>query len=528
MSVSIIEVIPEYTKNKQNYIIESCENESVSRAINQIINIVKNRFGLNVIRAQNALINLLNNIPDIVSIDKANSICPYAIPTNSPLYWFMANVKNDYENILENEYINFSYDIHNEITRLTTIKIMRECLTDIHNSKFQEPNTWFGKRISLYNPVVNFEHVCLLVHAMLVNNARPSIDVIYPFYYFVNLWVNHRDNMKWLIYHYIKLIRVYVINKYSTSSFSPVRNFTNMRFGTITDQNIEVYGDVKLNSDRKNIFSLFSLFPRSHVVKTLYLEKSLFFSWNTITSTPLMISFSIARDNLINVVNNPTDLTDYDLLMSFIEYDISPRLQLIDKQQKINYETVYIQDIFERTTDNEKFVRNRAREIPDALYIELVNYIGNHYNNINQWENSDEYNNYKNHIVYVTYTGCDGVKTVSTHRSLSKLFEAVKIRTNSDGVFISADNIIKIERKQYIPLVCGNFSAAKRNIITPADKTWEEIYEKINNVILLQNRYFMIANDQPQPYEISNHKYIYNSYRDNVNSPFGKINKLNK
>ena len=216
-------VSPEYTTKviKQNntlreITIENYKNRSVNEAINYVINEAKQQLETTDTRiVTNKIIELLQSIPQTNTTSKSNTILyPILLKHNSILINFIEQVKTDYEDILSRSHTEFTQDVINEITNLTNIEFDRECLTDINNPKFTNCETWLSKRCALYNPSVNFEHVMFIVDIML-NGYAQSTEVLLPFYFFLKLWIDERQTMKFLIYHFMKLIRVYILSKYT-------------------------------------------------------------------------------------------------------------------------------------------------------------------------------------------------------------------------------------------------------------------------------------------------------------------------
>ena len=480
--MSIATVEPEYMTNTRQTaggrLVEKYKNCSVKCAIQQVINSVKQP----VKQVCEQTVELLNSIDVPAAIEKANSICVEALPSGSPLWGFLLSVKQDYEHILTNCYEDFNAALLDEAAKLTGIRLANECFYDVNNPKFADPTAWFSKRISLYNPAVNFEHVCLLLHVMLADFSKASAEVVVPFYVFLKCWTQHRETMRWTIYHYIKLIRVFIFGKYSTKPFAPAQFFTNLRFGAITDQNIEVYGDVKLTTDKGNIMSYFSVFPRSHIVKAHDSECPIFFSWNELT--PMISLFTANAEKLTDELY--TQSTPYDFLTMLNTYDITPRIGTIRNKQYCAYKTVQLDDSplvnptwQKQTAEQKAKLQQLITDIPEALYIAVVNFLGAQHLKLTP----EQLATYKNYIVYITYTGADGVKTVSTNRLFSQLMEAIEIRHDEHGVFTPAKNIMDVKLIDYIPDVSGGYSKAVRTLITKADKSWESYYTAANNLL---------------------------------------------
>ena len=497
-------VEPEYI-TKQGRVVERCYNQSVEEAVEHMIDNVPHNTSTLI----NAINTLLEDIPQTKCLCKADSIFyNLLVAKQSKLCPFVNSVKHDYENILMFESGLFNKDVHDQISNLFNIEISAECLHDTNNIKYMARNTWFGNRICLYNPSVNFEHVCYLVDMMLSENIKPSIEVLAPFYYILKQWSENRGVVKWLVYHYMKLIRVNIIGKYSQTLFNPAQRFTNMRFGAITDQNIEVYGNVKLSDDENNLMSLFSLLPRTQVVKTTQDERCLFVDWNPLT--PIIKTFT---KSFIELFDNHADAFEY-----MTDIDIKPR----GGRSYNAYKTVYIDDSLlyknigkDNDEHHQQAIKQLLSDIPDALYITLVNYIIDHSYQITDTELSV----YENYVVYITYTGADGVKTVSTHRTLGKLIAGVvqqrepaaasnaahesgfdDTASTAAPVFHRVENILPVEHRDYIPHVVGGFSRAMRNIITPHEKTWEELYTLANNMPFPAPVWPGVVNDRPQPF----------------------------
>lgn len=505
-------VEPEYTNNHGRQ-VEKYKNYSVKEAINYVVNQYCQQ-GANLQQITTQLAHLLASFDHSQAIEKANSVCVHALPTNSPLWGFLLQVKRDYEDILENKHEDFTVSLLDKAAELTGIRLANECFYDVNNPKFANPSTWFGKRIALYNPAVNFEHVCLLVHYILANPSYASADVVYPFHFFLKCYLDDPDTMKWFIYHYIKLIRVNIFSKYSQKPFAPAQLFANLRFGAITDQNIEVYGDVKLTDDKQNMLSFFSLFPRSHIVKTLPQEQPIYFAWNGLT--PMITMFTSNCKQLVSNLAANSPKMPYEFFTMLNTLDITPRVSTIKNKQYAAYKTVYIDDSLlikhigeSQTVEQQAIIKDLLAKIPEALYIEAVNFLGP----LNLSLTPEEYTAYKNNVVYITYTGSEGVKTISTHHTFAQLMEAIDLRKKNDHaaskaladgcVFIPAENVLSVKHLDYIPDVNGGYSRAVRNLITNMDKTWEKYYIAANNLLPPPPVWPAYENEREQPEQLT-------------------------
>ena len=496
-------VEPEFVNNHGRQ-VEKYKNYSVKEAINHVVN-QYSQHRVNLQQTCSEIIDALNQIDYPQAIEKANSICVHALSTNSPLWGFLLQVKRDYEDILENKHENFDVRLLDKAAELTGIRLANECFYDVNNPKFANPSTWFGKRIALYNPAVNFEHVCLLVDYILANPSYATADVVYPFHFFLKCYLDDPDTMKWTIYHYIKLIRVNILGKYSQKPFAPAQLFANLRFGAITDQNIEVYGDVKLATNPKAMLSFFSLFPRSHIVKTLSNEQPIYFAWNGLT--PMITMFTSNCKQLVNTLAANSPRTPFEFFTMSNNLDITPRVSTIRNKQYGAYKTVQIDDSLlikhigeKQTAEQEAIIKDLLAKIPEALYIEAVNFLGP----LNLSLTPEEYAAHKNNIVYITYTGSDGVKTISTHHTFAQLVEAIDLRKkNENCLFIPAENVLSVKHLDYIPDVIGGYSRAVRNLITNMDRTWEKYYIAANNLLPLAPVWPPYENKREQPEQLT-------------------------
>lgn len=466
-------VSPEYTTKviKQNntlreITIENYKNRSVNEAINYVINEAKQQLETTDTRIiTNKIIELLQSIPQTNTTSKSNTILyPILLKHESVLINFIEQVKTDYEDILSRSHTEFTQDVIQNITNLTNIEFDRECLTDINNPKFTNCETWLSKRCALYNPSVNFEHVMFIVDIML-NGYAQSTEVLLPFYFFLKLWIDERQTMKFLIYHFMKLIRVYILSKYTQTPFTPAQSFTNIRFGAITDQNIEIYGDVRLSDDETEITSLFSLSPRTHIVKAPN-ENIICFDWNILNM--FVKSFTKKSKYVETIFLDIHELqrfgNHYELFKMLNTEDVIPRFNYIKSNKMNDYKTLFIDD--EKPND----------DIPIALFNELCNFIINGKYTIDE----DTLNTYGEHLIYITYTGTNGVKTISTNKTLLQLIETIYNQKDENGMFTPIVPTIETTLRDYIPIVKGNFSRANRNIITPNDNNWDNLYSIIH------------------------------------------------
>lgn len=444
-------IAPIFVKNSKNNFVENCHNSTVIRVIQGIINDV-----LKLTPQQNIPVKIreiLDGITKPKIAQKANSIFYVKmVEKDSPLIPFMENVKNKYEEILSGKYSEFSKEKLEKINELLGFNLSPELFYDVNNPNFANPSVWFSKRTSLYNPAVNFEHVCYIVDLMLDNFLKPSVEILAPFYYFLHLWSNV-DDFDFVIYHLIKLIRVNIYAKYIQGVFPPVNSFVNLRFGAITDQNIEVYGDVKLSTKTDSIFSLFTLCPRTPVVKASDSEEIIVYDWNGLNSMTKQFT-----ENLHKPLR-----PDYPLqvFQQMEKLDISPRISSAKNKKVNHYETVFVDDVNLLKSDPENINR-----IPEELFNEIARVILS--KNISLPKGATKFDN---HVIYITFTGTnDTVNTISTHHTLKDL---LKLLTEA-----VPDKMIPITHRQYIPQVHGNFSMASREVITPENTSWENLWRE--------------------------------------------------
>lgn len=452
-------VAPIFIKNSNDMLIENCHNNIVVKAIQNVISSVF--VGkMTVEDLKSDVHQFLDSITRPAITQKANSIFYVKLmEKDSPIIPFMEKVKNDYEEILHSKHSMFSKDVLEKINSKLLFNLSPELFYDIHNPNFADPSVWFSKRTSLYNPAVNFEHVCYMVDLMLENTLKPSVEILAPFYYFVKLWAEY-DEFSFVIYHLIKLIRVSIYSKYYRGAFSPVNSFVNIRFGAITDQNIEVYGDVKLSDNPDDILSLFTLCPRTPVVKSNNFEDIIVYDWNGLNKMTKLFTHNSRQDIRPGL--------PLPVFLQMEKLDITPRISSA-KHKKVNYySTVFIDDFKLLCTS-----RENLSNITNELFREMARDI---LRKIPTAKDNKSFSKYDNHTVYVMFTDSHGrVNTVSTHNHFSILRELIQNNHIPQAK-------IKMEHREYIPQVSGSFSMANREIITPNSVSWENLWRTALNI----------------------------------------------
>lgn len=317
--------------------VECCFNKSVKEALNnipiyedaeeRILNILSKYKDYNkVSKRVSCLTPLLFKAEIFNSNDKTNNILH--LMNN-----FISEVHNNYYDIRTGDYI----DLPNDYT-----KQLAEYVNIIFDETFLRNNTdepLFKKEWSVYNEAVNFEHVCFVIACMLINVVEIKQNQIYSqFLYFLEKYDNNKQLMKYFIYHYMKLIRIY----YTTSAdnekkfFNPKIYMTSLNFGSYMDPNVEIYGDIRIMNKKDELLNLFSYAPRTPADSN---ELALWINWNELTY--LVRSFGKNSDfvwNRIFVNNSDKKYTNiYNLFKLLTTSDILPRKKYVDEKIKNYY-----------------------------------------------------------------------------------------------------------------------------------------------------------------------------------------------
>ena len=444
---------------------ESTSNKTVREAISALSK------GQSVsASAVKAFVEKLNALPPCGYEGKACTIFSSVLTSlNSPLMNFMNHVKRDYETILHGDAIVFSNNLIEKIGEDLGVRIGHELLHDPANPMYRDPTTWMSNRISLYNPSVNFEHVCMIVHWMITGRIKVDQTVLAPFITLFNYWQEHREDMRFLIYHYVKLIRVNILFKYG-QGFKPANVFANLRFGALTDQNIEIYGDTRIYKDPSRLLSMFALTPRTEAKLGEAGDKAIFWNWyknNTFTN-----EMNDGYNEILLMTSNQKDermkLPIYDLFMLLTKRDIDMRIRSSMSKTPIQYSSLVIPHtvIYED-------------EIQKILLDEMVNQVVTGSFVIT----FSDISLYKDHKVFAPYTReyefgelgeVTGVRKEIKTIDLGVTFDAFiklilarnDLSTNTFRV-IGHNPSLGISQKVYTPYVSGSFSMARRIEVSP-------------------------------------------------------------
>lgn len=440
--------------------IESTVNKSVNIAISKLA------CGQSVsASAIKAFVEKLNELPPCEYEGKGCTIFSSILTSkNSPLKNFMNHVKHDYEMILTVDACLFSKDIIKRIGEDLGVEIGHELLHDSFNPMYKDPSVWFTNRISVYNPSVNFEHVCMIVHLMITGRIKVDQLVLGPFITIFNYWLEHRDEMRFLIYHYVKLIRVNILFKYG-QGFKPANLFANLRFGALTDQNIEIYGDTRIYKDPSRLLSMFALNPRTEATVGEGGGNCIF--WNWYKNNSFINEMNDAYNEIMLMINNQNDarlrLSTYDLFMLLAKRDIDMRIRSSMSKTPVKYESFVIPNTIMYEDEIQKILLDEIvdRIVTGSFVITF-----------------SDINLFKDHRVFAPYTrervesalGREDrvrreIKTIDigvTFEELIKMILARNDLTTNTFRVVGHDPSLGVSRKEYIPYVSGSFSMARR------------------------------------------------------------------
>lgn len=339
----------------------------------------------------NTIFSLMNNTAE-TKIPKAQTIFMHVMKSTRGAMSIFANiVHSNYEQILETDYTKFSAEYLKYLGNYLGFTFDTNVFTN-NTPEYTNPDTWFSSRFALYNPAVNFEHVCMIVDLMRNDLIKIDDDIMYAFYYFLYKYVENitehnndpeePDVMRFVIYHCMKLIRVHYINNVTQHGrFNTYDKFTNLGFGAKIDKNIEMYGDARLNTDKDNVLSLFSLSPRTTVDyykvndniinpfelereppinKTLYrddfqrfvYQQKIFFNWNELNT--FTYYFTKQAANFCRMINNrkfDKERPAYEMFDYMTSLDIKCRIEYIKSNVYNKYQTCEIDESDSKTKD---------------------------------------------------------------------------------------------------------------------------------------------------------------------------------
>ena len=339
----------------------------------------------------NTIFSLMNNTAE-TKIPKAQTIFMHVMKSTRGAMSIFANiVHSNYEQILETDYTKFSAEYLKYLGNYLGFTFDTNVFTN-NTPEYTNPDTWFSSRFALYNPAVNFEHVCMIVDLMRNDLIKIDDDIMYAFYYFLYKYVENitehnndpeePDVMRFVIYHCMKLIRVHYINNVTQHGrFNTYDKFTNLGFGAKIDKNIEMYGDARLNTDKDNVLSLFSLSPRTTVDyyevndniinpfelereppinKTLYrddfqrfvYQQKIFFNWNELNT--FTYYFTKQAANFCRMINNrkfDKERPAYEMFDYMTSLDIKCRIEYIKSNVYNKYQTCEIDETDSKTKD---------------------------------------------------------------------------------------------------------------------------------------------------------------------------------
>ena len=333
--------IPEYTKNGT----ENCYNKSVESIIQfatmegkKMVSDDKFVSCLNAIRAE------LHEFSTVgIQTKRATCVAPVLIKAEQLLRGkdkevchdmnsFMSEIINNYDLIERGECEPLPEDFNDHLLSKIGIGFDPKMLTMRPDT---EPvSSYFAKKWSWYNQSVNFEHVCFVVACILLHRVdfQPKFaeKIVYPFLYFVKQYKRKKPLFMYFMYHLMKFIRVYHTRGIGegTRFWNPVVYMTNLGFGCYIDPNVEIYGNVRLSRNYRDMLCMFSNAPRSTAETD---EEAIWLNWNDIT--PIISKFTYASEGIWRAVFGVEEQrTKFTNVIEFFKFltikDILPRSDL--------------------------------------------------------------------------------------------------------------------------------------------------------------------------------------------------------
>ena len=332
---------PEFTKNGT----ESCYNKSVETIINiatekgkQLVSDNKFTTCLNLIREE------LHKFSGVeLQTKRSTCVSPVLIKAEQltrgkdkelchDMNAFMSEIINNYDIIESGECKPLPDNFNDMLKSILGFGFDPKMLTT--KPDVEEPSEYFSRRWSWYNQSVNFEHVCFVVACILMRKVefKPQYaeKVVYPFLFFITKYGAHKDILMFFMYHLMKFIRIYHTRGIGEGVrfWNPVVYMTNLNFGCYVDPNVEIYGNVRLSRNEKDILSMFSNAPRSTAMTN---EHAIWLNWNNVT--PIISKFSYTSEGIWREVFGQEDKSKvYTNVIEFFKFltikDIIPRSNL--------------------------------------------------------------------------------------------------------------------------------------------------------------------------------------------------------
>lgn len=356
---------PDFLKNGN----EMCHNHSVDSIIKHAIEegkkmIPDKKFTSCLMRIRNELHEYTNiNI----QTKRATCVSPVLIKAEQlfngsdkivchDMNCFMSEIINNYDRIERGECPPLEENYNENLIRILGFGLSKNMFTA--KPETQPTFTYFNKRWSWYNQSVNFEHVCFVVALILLRKVeispKYSERIVYPFLYFLVKYKENKEQLQYFVYHLMKFIRVDNTRALGDRQYvwNPFTYMTNFAFGSFMDPNVEIYGNTRLSTDKRNILSMFSNAPRSTADTA---EKAIWFNWNEIT--PIIEMFTHESEDIWKATFGLQDerrkftnqITLFNFLMS---KDILPRNVLANNEFLNLYHRCVVSSDAE-TTDEE-------------------------------------------------------------------------------------------------------------------------------------------------------------------------------
>ena len=386
-----------YTRQKGKE-IESINNESVKNALELVAELQSNAIG-NLNDCIDKSLEMLKSIPE-ANKEKANTIFPHI------LLKMMNETATEHEREIIKSVVNFMNSVKYEIDEICKGQLINDDLFEIVNNSLcfdispyifsvdgRKPSEAFKSRISFYNPIINFEHVCFMFALIALNKFKIEQDeyytdiLLYSFNYFLSKYIENCEYFRVVICHLMKLIRIYYINSLATKPDNMFKFMANLHYNVAyNDPNIEFYGDIRLTTG-DTLLDNFMFSPRTTGPCT-ELDNILWFNYNI--NYGIISQFTTNANKLFEIVNNSYQMSQFYSIKAFLllmtKLDIEPRNEAGREQ----IYTVYKRIKMTEESDVNKYIANFFKIDP-------------------KYKPTDkQLEAYGNHIIGLTYINEDG------------------------------------------------------------------------------------------------------------------------
>jgi len=232
---------------------------------------------------------------------------------------------------------------------ITGIKLDKMMFTANPNNN--SPCQWFGMMHNYSDAIASFEQVLTIIDFMFTPTKVPVVErdeqMLIYFTHIVVCYFEHRKDMRFTVLRYMKVLHNYIYQvaikntKIVKYQFVPFHKLINIQYNTTPNKNIETYGDIKLTHERKSLFSLFSLNPRTSV-KDLFddEEEDVYVLWASWNPCKYMIDYytragEILVKSITNAITEKKTYSVYQFAEILSKIDIMTRTKCFAKNEYV-------------------------------------------------------------------------------------------------------------------------------------------------------------------------------------------------